>query len=132
GGLASYASQSAVFLPGSTTQFSSLAEATQSSVASDAMPADAIESGPVDGAPLRSRVSITIRFGRSGDVGCLNMPARPGDVLLIPAAGTVTVVGWVRNPGSFAISPGMTVLAAISAAGGALFSWHAEVLRTDQ
>jgi len=60
------------------------------------------------------------------------MPARPGDVLLIPAAGTVTVVGWVRNPGSFAISPGMTVLAAISAAGGALFSWHAEVLRTDQ
>ena len=79
-----------------------------------------------------SRISIVVPLGREGDIGCLNMPARPGDVLLIPTAGTVTVEGWVQNPGSFAISPGMTVLGAVTAAGGALFSWHAEVMRTDQ
>jgi protein involved in polysaccharide export with SLBB domain len=77
------------------------------------------------------RVSIAISFSRSGDSGCLGMPARPGDVILVPAAGAVTVVGWVRNPGSFPITPGMTVLGAVTAAGGAQFTWHAEVLRTD-
>jgi protein involved in polysaccharide export with SLBB domain len=60
----------------------------------------------------------------------LELPARPGDLLIIPAAGQVTVGGWVQSPGAFAISTGMTALSAISAAGGALFSDSAEVLRT--
>jgi protein involved in polysaccharide export with SLBB domain len=81
---------------------------------------------------LLRRVSITLPLGRSGDAGCLNMPARPGDVILIPDAGSVTVVGWVNNPGTYPISRGMTVLGAVTAAGGALFSWQVEVMRTDQ
>jgi protein involved in polysaccharide export with SLBB domain len=60
----------------------------------------------------------------------LDLPARPGDLLIIPAAGQVTVGGWVQSPGAFPISTGMTALSAISAAGGALFSNSAEVLRT--
>lgn len=60
----------------------------------------------------------------------LEMPARPGDLLLIPAAGEVTVGGWVRKPGAYKITPGMTALSAISAAGGAMFSSSAEVLRS--
>jgi protein involved in polysaccharide export with SLBB domain len=40
------------------------------------------------------------------------------------------VDGWVQNPGAFKIAPGMTALSAISAAGGALFSSSAEILRT--
>jgi protein involved in polysaccharide export with SLBB domain len=60
----------------------------------------------------------------------LDLPARPGDLLIIPAAGEVTVGGWVRSPGAFNISTGMTALSAISAAGGALFSNSAQVLRT--
>ena len=60
----------------------------------------------------------------------LELPARPGDLLIIPAAGQVTVGGWVQSPGAFGISTGMTALSAISAAGGALFSDSAEVLRT--
>jgi protein involved in polysaccharide export with SLBB domain len=60
----------------------------------------------------------------------LDLPARPGDLLIIPAAGQVTVGGWVQSPGAFNISTGMTALSAISAAGGALFSHSAEVLRT--
>jgi len=60
----------------------------------------------------------------------LNMPARPGDVLIIPAAGEVTVDGWVLTPGAYRIVPGMTALSAVSAAGGALFSSSGQVLRT--
>ena len=60
----------------------------------------------------------------------LELPARPGDLLIIPAAGQVTVGGWVQSPGAFIISPGMTALSSISAAGGALFSSSAQVLRT--
>jgi protein involved in polysaccharide export with SLBB domain len=42
------------------------------------------------------------------------------------------VDGWVTNPGAFRIVPGMTALSAITAAGGALFSQTAEVLRTNR
>jgi polysaccharide export outer membrane protein len=132
GGQASYASQNAVFLPAGVTRYSSVAEATQLAPVSDSAPGATAPATSTYTAMPASRASITIRLGREGDVGCLNMPARPGDVIVIPAAGTVTVVGWVRSPGSFPISPGMTVLGAVTAAGGALFSWHAEVLRTDQ
>jgi hypothetical protein len=59
----------------------------------------------------------------------LDLPARPGDTIIIPASGEVTVAGWVKTPGAFKITPGMTALSAISAAGGAMFSDSAEVLR---
>jgi len=61
----------------------------------------------------------------------LYMPARPGDMLIVPSAGEVTVGGWVQNPAAYKITPGMTVLSAINAAGGPLFSTNATVLRTD-
>jgi protein involved in polysaccharide export with SLBB domain len=60
----------------------------------------------------------------------VELPARPGDLLIVPAAGQVTVGGWVQSPGGFNITTGMTALSAISAAGGALFSTSAQVLRT--
>lgn len=59
-----------------------------------------------------------------------DVPAWPGDVIIVPAAGEVMVRGWVKNPGAFNITPGMTVLGAITAAGGEQFSSSAEVLRT--
>jgi protein involved in polysaccharide export with SLBB domain len=59
----------------------------------------------------------------------LNMPVRPGDVLLVPAAGSVSVEGWVDKPGLFAITPGMTVLGTVAAAGGALFTSSATLVR---
>jgi protein involved in polysaccharide export with SLBB domain len=61
----------------------------------------------------------------------LDVPVRPGDTIIVPAAGEVMVDGWVQNPGAFRIVPGMTALSAVSAAGGALFSQTAEVLRTN-
>jgi len=60
----------------------------------------------------------------------LDVPVRPGDTILVPAAGEVMVDGWVQNPGAFHIVPGMTALGAVTAAGGALFSQTAAVLRT--
>jgi polysaccharide biosynthesis/export protein len=134
GGLSPAAAQNAIFIPIGMTQ-NSPAETIAPSDAANLAPVNAVTNEQLPAAygdVPASRVSITIPFGRAGDDGCLNMPARPGDVILVPAAGTVTVVGWVRNPGSFPISPGMTVLGAVTAAGGAVFSWHAEVLRTDQ
>lgn len=63
---------------------------------------------------------------------CLDIPARPGDIVLVPPAGQVGVYGWVARPGSFQVTAGMTVLGAITAAGGTMFSSNAEILRTVQ
>jgi protein involved in polysaccharide export with SLBB domain len=57
------------------------------------------------------------------------MSARPGDVIVVPAAGEVTVQGWVDKPGAFKITPGLTVLGSIAAAGGANFTTSATLLR---
>ena len=52
----------------------------------------------------------------------LNMPVRPGDVIVVPGGGDVMVVGWVQNPGHFQVGSGLTVLGAIGAAGGPMFA----------
>jgi protein involved in polysaccharide export with SLBB domain len=59
----------------------------------------------------------------------VQIPARPGDVILVPLAGEVTVQGWVEKAGSFKVTTGMGVLNAIAAAGGAQFSSSATLLR---
>jgi len=51
----------------------------------------------------------------------LTLPARPGDVILVPGAGQVLVEGWVDKPGSYKITPDLTVLGAVAAAGGPLY-----------
>jgi polysaccharide export outer membrane protein len=52
----------------------------------------------------------------------LALPARPGDVIIVPESGEVLVKGWVTKPGSYKISSGMTVLGAVTAAGGPHFA----------
>lgn len=60
--------------------------------------------------------------GSFGDGADLYLPLRPGDVLVIPDRGSVLVKGWVHEPGSFEIAPGLTVLGAVVAAGGPRFA----------
>jgi polysaccharide export outer membrane protein len=72
---------------------------------------------------------VLIRISRASDQRYLNMPAEPGDVIIVPSAGEVTVQGWVDKPGAFRITPGMTAMGSIAAAGGALFSSSATLLR---
>src|SRR5690349_21083837 len=74
---------------------------------------------------------LVISTSHAEDQRYLEIPARPGDVIIVPAAGEVTVQGWVDKPGSFKITPGMTVLSSIGAAGGALFSDGVTLLRED-
>jgi protein involved in polysaccharide export with SLBB domain len=52
----------------------------------------------------------------------VNMPMRPGDVVIVPGGGDVMVVGWVHQPGRFQVGSGLTVLGAIGAAGGPMYA----------
>ena len=72
---------------------------------------------------------VVINLSRAANQRYLELPARSGDVIIVPAAGEVTVEGWVKNPGEFKITAGMTALSAIAAAGGAQFSLSATLLR---
>jgi polysaccharide export outer membrane protein len=85
-------------------------------------PADAERSG---------RRWVVIDLAHQQAHACLDLPTRPGDVIVVPIAGEVMVQGWVKNPGAFKITPDLTILGAVSAAGGALFSNSVEILRTD-
>ena len=70
---------------------------------------------------LGRRDAITIDFDpASGGVGSayLNLPIRPGDVIVLPERGRVLVKGWIHEPGSYDISSGLTVLGAVVSAGG--------------
>lgn len=58
----------------------------------------------------------------SGDSRYLSLPVRPGDTIYVPEAGSVTVIGWVYHPKAVPITPGLTVLGAVSACGGPLFA----------
>ena len=65
----------------------------------------------------------------------LQMPARAGDILMIPGAGEVLVQGWIEKPGSYKITPGLTILGAVAAAGGPMFpadTGSVELIRTDK
>lgn len=59
----------------------------------------------------------------------LTLPVRPGDVILVPAGGEVLVDGWVDRPGSYKITPRLTVLGAVSAAGGLKFAADPRVVK---
>jgi polysaccharide export outer membrane protein len=47
-----------------------------------------------------------------------NVLVRDGDTIFVPKADRFYVIGQVRNPGSYVLEPNMTVLQAISLAGG--------------
>jgi polysaccharide biosynthesis/export protein len=52
----------------------------------------------------------------------LNLPVRAGDTIYVPRTGSATVIGWVYSPKTIDVTPGLSVLNAISQAGGTLFA----------
>jgi polysaccharide biosynthesis/export protein len=46
------------------------------------------------------------------------VPLHDGDTIVVPRAAKFFVTGYVRSPGGFVVEPGLTVLQAISLAGG--------------
>jgi polysaccharide export outer membrane protein len=55
---------------------------------------------------------------RDLELGNKDIPLQDGDVINVPKAQTFFVDGYVRNPGSYVLDPGMTVQQAIAMAGG--------------
>jgi polysaccharide export outer membrane protein len=75
------------------------------------------------GAGSAHAVSINLHStSLTGSGKYMNLPVRPGDVLVVPGGGQVMVVGWVNNPGHFAVGSGLTVLGAIGEAGGPMYA----------
>jgi protein involved in polysaccharide export with SLBB domain len=74
---------------------------------------------PANARPL----SIPVRSKSLTGAGrYLNLPVRPGDVIVVPGGGDVMVVGWVHRPGYFKVGSGLTVMGAIGAAGGPMYA----------
>jgi len=68
--------------------------------------------------------SITIdlqQLLKGGSNSRLAFPVVDGDVIYVPEAGGFSIEGWVDKSGTFPITRRMTVLGAVSAAGGPLF-----------
>jgi polysaccharide export outer membrane protein len=65
----------------------------------------------------------------------LMLPARAGDVVVVPEGGQFLVDGWVEKPGAYDITRGLTVLGALTAAGGPLYpaaTRDVQVVRTQR
>ena len=78
---------------------------------------------PVDGAAGRPPaedadiIRVNLQDLEGGDLS-RNVPLRDGDTVFVPRAEVVYVFGEVHDPGSYPIQEGMTVLQALSLAGG--------------
>jgi polysaccharide biosynthesis/export protein len=104
-----------------------LRPAEGSSSAGEAAAAQRLPAGHFDAAafsPSGTRVeSVVINLAAgSGEQHYQDLPVRPGDTIYVPPAGSVTVIGWVYSPRTIPVAAGLTVLGAVSAAGGALFA----------
>jgi len=69
---------------------------------------------------LRNEVSVLVdtkRLFEDGDVTA-NVPVQAGDSIYVPKAAFVYVNGEVKTPGAYKITKGLTVLKAITIAGG--------------
>jgi polysaccharide export outer membrane protein len=70
---------------------------------------------PDDAEADRTTVNIKdLQVGRAG----LDMVLQDGDTIFVPKAQMIYITGQVRNPGSYVLDPGMTVLQALALAGG--------------
>ncbi len=131
GGMRPEAAERLLFVPAEP------ADSEQAKKVIQSMPAQAVRQDP---APLilKNVDPIVINLDsihRANDERFLQMPARAGDIIMVPGGGEVLVQGWVEKPGSYKITPGLTVLGAVAAAGGAMFpadTGSVEVIRTDK
>lgn len=114
GGVAPTAADELVLIPGNGHTTSGAASASAAALEPDAA---------ARMAGSASAVSINLHStSLTGSGRYLSMPARPGDVLVVPGGGQVMVVGWVNNPGHFPVGSGLTVLGAIGEAGGPMYA----------
>ena len=128
GGMAPEAAQRVLFLPAEDSRTAEVGANPQERLRS-IQPALLSQEGL--STVLRNRSPITIdlnKMNRGAGEGFLALPARPGDIIIIPHAGEVLVQGWVDKPGDYKITPGLTVLGAVAAAGGRMFAASDDVV----
>jgi polysaccharide export outer membrane protein len=118
GGMKQEAAPRILFIP------AEVAESEKARELSAALPVQLVSQDP---SPLILKrtdpISIELKnFTHGAPQIYLTLPARPGDVIMVPGSGEVLVQGWVTRPGSYKITPGLTVLGAVAAAGGPLFA----------
>lgn len=93
-------------------------------------PEPAIFTGPADGIRREDPIVIDLnRLARGNSQRYMLLPLKPGDFIVIPSSGEVLVEGWVEKPGSYKISPRLTLLGAVAAAGGATFAGDNNAVR---
>jgi protein involved in polysaccharide export with SLBB domain len=98
-----------------------LSRGSHGDVAEPAAPPDSEQAMQLAGSD--DAVTLKLKGATLAGVGkYVNMPMRPGDVLIVPGGGDVMVVGWVHQPGRFQVGSGLTVLGAIGAAGGPMYA----------
>jgi polysaccharide export outer membrane protein len=86
----------------------------------------------VDGArstdpPVRLDLQV-LQHATGDDALRVNPRVAAGDVISVPAAGSVLVEGWVDKPGSYAVTRALTASGAVAAAGGVLFAADREAV----
>lgn len=69
-------------------------------------------------APSHDGIRVSLKDLQTGVGAARHVALRDGDTIYVPRAEAVYVFGEVKTPGSFAIQSGMTVLQALSLAGG--------------
>jgi len=96
------------------------------------------ESGPLDGPSTTSGAieEINLKKLLESTDPALNIPVRPGDVVKVPLAGIVYVVGEVNKPGGFVLqnNESISVLQALALAQGTTHTSavsQARIIRTD-
>ena len=70
-----------------------------------------------------------VDFRSMGEQMFLNLPVRPGDVIVVPERGEVFVEGAVERPGAYTVFPHMTVAGAVASAGGPRFTASTATVR---
>jgi polysaccharide export outer membrane protein len=71
--------------------------------------------------PVRLDMQVLLHAA-GAEAARVNPRVAPGDVISVPAAGSVLVEGWVDKPGSYPVTRGLTASGAVAAAGGPLFA----------
>ncbi len=71
--------------------------------------------------PVRLDLQV-LQHAIGTDAAHVNPRVVAGDVISVPAAGSVLVEGWVDKPGSYTVTRGLTASGAVVAAGGVLFA----------
>jgi polysaccharide biosynthesis/export protein len=130
GGMTTQAAERILFIPADP------AEPNKAKEVIDSMPAQLVRQ---DASPLilKRTDPIVINLDsvqRNGNEKYLSIPARPGDIIMVPGAGEVLIQGWVERPGAYKITPGLTILGAVAAAGGSSFPadrGSVQLIRTD-